>query len=146
MALWFGPADYTYAGVRHPANNKWPKIVTDIMDKVNMSSSEHFNSALLNLYPTGEVGLPYHSDDEEIFDLKCIVGVSFGSARNINFRIKKNRVVKSLILENGSFYKMTGQKFQNTIEHEIPRSCTKDPRISITFRKIKAEHLSTPIS
>ncbi len=134
---------YTFSGTTVKANdwnenNKLCEYIRYIRDKVSKRFHCDFNYVLINKYETGDQYIGFHSDDEKDLDLDSpIVGVSFGSTREITFKHKEKNITKKLVLSNGSAYCMhypTNKKWKHAILKGKNIYC---PRISLTFRKMK---------
>jgi alkylated DNA repair dioxygenase AlkB len=89
----------------------------------------------LNLYHDGNVGLGWHSDDEQSIEgNSAIASVSFGAERRFSFKHKQTKETISVLLENGSLLLMKDATQKNWL-HGLPKS-TKITlsRINLTFR------------
>eukprot|EP01034_Spumella_vulgaris_P012070 gene12070-15355_t len=97
------------------------------------------NNCLLNDYVDGSSSMGYHSDQTE--DLEAGTGiaiVSLGSARELRFKNKADKTrVFGVLLEPGSLFYMD-QAIQTEWLHALPADEDAGPRISLTFRKMKA--------
>lgn len=134
---------YSFSGTTVKANN-WnnsdyiSKQIKKIRDKVSQRFNCEFNYVLINRYRDGDQCIGFHSDDEkDLEEDSPIVGISFGSSREITFKHKEKNITKKILLTNGSAYCMhypTNRKWK----HAILRTKTSvAPRISLTFRKMK---------
>ncbi len=56
------PYEYTYSGVSRKAQ-PWNPLIGSLRDLVQSKTGKPYNSCLLNLYPNGETGMAWHSDD-----------------------------------------------------------------------------------
>lgn len=136
---WYGDESfsYTYSG-RAKTALPWTDTLLEIKTAIEQTSSETFNSCLLNLYHNGSEGMAYHSDGEkDLKDNAAISSVSFGADRKFHFKHKTTKELVSLVLENGSLLMMKGctQKFWL---HRLPTTTRIiKPRISLTFRTIQ---------
>lgn len=94
-----------------------------------------FNCCLINYYPNGKVGVPYHRDKEMGYN--SIVGLSLGQTRTLSMRtwlydaVNKKYDIK---LTSGSLY-VIRQPTNEFWQHSILTDKTDKGRISLTFRK-----------
>src|SRR5699024_10122961 len=97
----------------------------------------HFNSCLLNYYPTGDDGMGYHADDEkELGEQPIIASLSLGAPRKFVLQHKKTQDKVELYLDSGLHTLMHGetQKYWN---HTVTKTKTAlEGRISLTFRQM----------
>lgn len=140
---WVGDENcsYTYSGVKKNPQ-PWTEELLLIKDKIEKLVSYKFNSCLLNLYHNGNEGMGWHSDDElELDENAPIVSISLGAIRKFAFKHKLNKTTHSIFLENGSALLMhpPTQKFWNHSLLKTKRPV--NPRINLTFRLIKPDHL-----
>lgn len=128
---------YTYGKIKREAS-LWHPIVKEIKDKVEKISNEKYNSCLLNLYPSGEEGMGWHSDAEHELEANAaIASVSFEAVRKFALKHKKVEHKISLTLEDGSLLVMKDE-IQTYWLHQLPKSKSiTTPRINLTFRTIK---------
>ncbi len=140
---WVGDENcsYTYSGVKKNPQ-PWTEELLLIKDKIEKLVSYKFNSCLLNLYHNGNEGMGWHSDDElELDENAPIVSISLGAIRKFAFKNKLHKTTHSIFLENGSALLMypPTQKFWNHSLLKTKRPV--NPRINLTFRLIKPDHL-----
>lgn len=104
-----------------------------------------FNSALVNVYRSGQDGMGMHADDEPILGEKpLILGLSLGGIRKLKFRLVENQRRKSSLADSldiecahGSLVAMGG-KLQSFYKHGVPKTKKDVPaRINLTFRNLK---------
>jgi alkylated DNA repair dioxygenase AlkB len=113
------------------------RYIKSIRDKVAKRFSCNFNYVLINRYDSGDQCIGFHSDDEK--DLQGdspIVGISFGSSRELTLKHKEKNITKKLVLSNGSAYCMhypTNKKWKHAI---LRTKLVVGPRVSLTFRKM----------
>ena len=139
MMAWFGEAgfDYIYSG-----STKTPNPYTDflllIQQKIELQIDQQFNSCLLNLYHDGTESMGWHSDNENSLQKNAsIAALSFGAERRMVFKHKASGEKVELLLKAGSLVVMAGTIQQHWL-HAIPKMMkVKEPRISLTFRKMK---------
>ena len=143
--VWMGDteADYQYSG--HTRQTiPWSDIVFHVKHRieqalVNIGITAHFNTCLLNYYPTGTDGMGYHADDEkELGHQPIIASLSLGATRKFVFKHKKTQDKVALYLESGQLIVMHGDT-QTFWKHTITKTKTVDAgRISLTFRQMLA--------
>ncbi|MGP4862929.1 alpha-ketoglutarate-dependent dioxygenase AlkB family protein [Psychrobacter sp. T6-5] len=143
--VWMGDteADYQYSG--HTRQTvPWSDIVFHVKQHVEKSLAKmgieaHFNTCLLNYYPTGTDGMGYHADDEkELGHQPIIASLSLGATRKFVFKHKKTQDKVALYLESGQLIVMHGDT-QTLWKHTITKTKTVDAgRISLTFRRMLA--------
>lgn len=138
LTAWYGDegCQYSYSGVSN-APLPWQGVICAIRDDVEALLGCRFNSALLNLYRTGQDSIGFHSDDEpELGPTPIIASVSYGAVRTIEFRHRRGNHVPVLIdLPSKSLLVMMGDTQKNW-KHGIDKVKDADPRINITFRQI----------
>ncbi|WAC14597.1 alpha-ketoglutarate-dependent dioxygenase AlkB family protein [Dyadobacter pollutisoli] len=136
LCAWFGDRPIRQDDKRPPI--PWTDELWEIKTKVEDYTGIIFNGVLLNYYRDGNDSVAWHSDKDTIVGLKTeIASVSFGQARNFDFRNKENhRQQYSLELGNGSLLLMKGD-LQKYWEHRIAKSAVPmKARINLTFRKV----------
>ena len=135
---WYGDSafEYSYSN-RTKIALPWTKELLTLKSKIEIETGESFNSCLLNLYHSGEVGMAWHSDGEK--DLKkdgAIGSVSFGAERKFSFKHKTTKEAVSIMLEHGSLLVMKGTTQTHWLHRLPPTKKTVKPRINLTFRTI----------
>ena len=129
---------YTYSGSTF-FPSQWNNVLLQLKERVENYSEIKFNSVLLNEYPSGEVGMGWHSDDEkELGTDPIIASLSFGANRDFIFKHKTDRSIENvkLHLKSGSLLLMLGST-QHYWKHSLPKRLkVKEPRINLTFRNI----------
>ncbi|TLV02238.1 alpha-ketoglutarate-dependent dioxygenase AlkB family protein [Dyadobacter luticola] len=136
LSAWFGDRPIRDGDQRPPI--RWTPELLEIKEKVEANTGTTFNGVLLNYYRDGNDSVAWHSDKDTIPGLKTeIASVSFGQARNFDFRNKQNHKQQySLELGNGSLLLMKGD-LQKFWEHRIAKSAKPmKARVNLTFRKI----------
>ena len=140
LTAWYGEEGsvYKYSGI---VNIPLPftSLLSKIKEAVEHKIGEEFNSALLNLYRNEKDSMGWHSDDEpELGVNPTIASISFGETRLFQFKHKKiQKTTKNFLLPNNSMLLMKGTTQHNWV-HQLPKSSKAcNPRINITFRKIK---------
>ena len=141
--VWMGDtdADYQYSGhVRQTV--PWSGIVFHVKQYVEQALAKigviaHFNTCLLNYYPTGSDGMGYHADDEkELGAQPIIASLSLGATRKFVFKHKKTQDKVELYLESGQLVVMHGDT-QTFWKHTITKTKkVSEGRISLTFRQM----------
>ncbi|MBK1438969.1 alpha-ketoglutarate-dependent dioxygenase AlkB [Parapedobacter sp. ISTM3] len=128
------PYEYTYSNITKRAI-PWTPQLLELKQLVEEKTGEHFNSCLLNLYPTGDEGMAWHSDDEK--DLKkhgAIASLSLGAERRFSFRHKQTKETVSLALPHGSLLVMKGTTQTHWLHRLPPTKRVKHARVNLTFR------------
>lgn len=127
---------YTYSGVKRDPQSWTPELIAIRAQLESLTKSE-FNSCLLNFYHDGADGMGWHSDDEKELDAQSpIASLSLGATRKFAFRHKKEKIITSLFLENGSALIMNAPT-QQFWQHALLKTKTvHTPRVNLTFRKI----------
>ena len=141
--VWMGDteADYQYSGhVRQTV--PWSSTVFHVKQYVEQALAKigviaHFNTCLLNYYPTGSDGMGYHADDEkELGAQPIIASLSLGATRKFVFKHKKTQDKVELHLESGQLVVMHGDT-QTFWKHTITKTKkVSEGRISLTFRQM----------
>ncbi|WP_435979633.1 alpha-ketoglutarate-dependent dioxygenase AlkB family protein [Psychrobacter sp. DM4] len=141
--VWMGDqgTSYRYSGHTHQSV-PWLDTVFHVKQLIeelllDIGIEVHFNSCLLNYYPTGNDGMGYHADDEkELGDRPIIASLSLGAMRKFIFKHKKTQDKVALYLESGQLLVMQGTT-QTFWKHSIAKTTTVDNgRISLTFRRM----------
>lgn len=112
-------------------------VVSEIATAVGRALACRFDTICLNYYPSGLVGLGWHSDDSEEIDQESPVAiVSFGETRALETRPMADRTaVRRYTLHPGSVFVMPAG-FQLKHEHRVPPSGTGvEGRISLQLSK-----------
>ena len=129
---------YTYSGSTF-FPSQWNNVLLHLKERVENNSDIKFNSALLNEYPNGEVGMGWHSDDEKELGIDPVIAsLSFGANRDFIFKHKTDKSIENvkLHLKDGSLLLMLGST-QHYWKHSLPKRLkVKEPRINLTFRNI----------
>ncbi len=138
--IWFGDAEcgYTYSGKRKEPE-AWDASVLALKAMVEECSGVSYNSCLANLYHHGDEGMGWHADNEkELGSEPNIAVVSLGAERKFKLKHRETKEVVNIMLGCGSLLIMSGES-QKYWLHTLPVSKrVKEPRISLTFRKIIA--------
>lgn len=136
LTAWYGCEGLTYKYsniLMHP--HPWTQDLLTIKDKIETQAKVHFTNVLLNLYRNGKDSMAWHADDEPELGKNPVIGsVSFGAAREIQFKHIQDKTIKKLVLTHGSFLLMQGET-QHKWKHQIPKTkAVSSPRINLTFR------------
>jgi len=146
ISTWYGPVDYEYSGIKHEAQEMSPgfdKLARKLEKRLGHPKG-YFNSALVNLFPTGK-GISKHADDEFIYirtdeTIGSVATVSLGGSSEITIsRNDRTEKDETFNVENGDLYVMPDGSFQREYKHAVGKST--GPRISMTFRHIPRSQL-----
>lgn len=136
---WYGEKEYEYTYSKITRKAKlWTPELKELKNLVEEKTGLEFNSCLLNLYHSGEEGMSWHSDAEaELGKDPAIASLSLGADRKFVLKHKISKEKASVELEHGSLLLMKGETQKHWL-HSLPKTKkVKDPRINLTFRKIK---------
>lgn len=136
---WYGDQayPYSYSGKTRIAL-AWTQTLLVLKQKAEKLCDCEFNSCLLNLYPSGEDGMAWHSDDEPSLQKHSeIASFSFGAERKFAFKHKTLGIKVELRLENGSLLLMKESTQTHWLHRLPPTKKINSPRINLTFRKMK---------
>lgn len=138
MVAWYADQayEYTYSGIQKIAL-PWNQTLLTLKEIVEKESQQTYNSCLLNLYPSGQQGMAWHSDAEK--DLKkdgAIASLSFGAERKFSFKHKTSMHKVDILLEDGSLLVMKDNTQTNWLHRLPPTKTIHQPRINLTFRTI----------
>lgn len=126
----------------------WSPTVYTLNNTISAVLNYQLNYCLLNYYKDGNTKLGFHADDEKsMVNGSPIISISFGSTRD--FQIKPSSAEgkrkweelglnnsMNIELGNGDLLCMGGN-MQKNYKHAVPiRKKVKDPRISLTFRRM----------
>lgn len=138
LQAWYGDKDavYTYSGLTMTPL-PWTQTLLDIRKRCETACNTRFNSVLANLYRDGQDGMGWHADNEpELGANPVIASVSFGEARDFDFRHIISGKKYRLPLAHGSLLIMAGET-QKYWQHGITkRRKSLGPRVNLTFRMI----------
>jgi alkylated DNA repair dioxygenase AlkB len=138
---WFADAGipYRYSGTVKQAA-AWTEEMAELKGTIERLTGLVFNSCLANLYHHGGEGMGWHSDDEKSLVRHAgIASLSLGAARSFAFRHRDGGETIRLGLEHGSLLVMAGE-VQDHWKHALPKAARiREPRINLTFRRMKAE-------
>lgn len=131
----FGKA-YNYSQMNYPFQ-EFPRFLEEVCQNINTEVDFEPNNCLINFYENGKSKMGYHSDQIDILsDNTGIVIISLGETRLLKFRnIEDKTIFREFELTSGSLFYMN-QEIQTQWQHAIPKSTTKNSRMSLTFRKL----------
>lgn len=141
MAYMHDPVvDYLYAGMILPGT----KLTAEILELIHIFQDDlglTFNSALLNLYKDGRDKINWHSDKEDQLGPRPIIGsLNLGATRKFHFLRKSDGEKMFVELSHGDFFVMEENCQVNFLHAILPEKEVKDPRLSLTFRKVTPYH------
>jgi|TARA_R100000664_G_C2759716_1_gene149750 alkylated DNA repair dioxygenase AlkB len=152
----YGTATFDYAGKKYEPEAwtqemKLIKMATELLVSKELERVVRFNFCLCGLYEGGDSSIPHHSDTVPTLN-DLVVGVSFGSARILQWRqfdkdIKKESNTSEIdtqgmddcmnqtdyMIEHGDVYIFDGHSQMNST-HSIPAMENTGQRINLTFR------------
>lgn len=137
-AAWYGDKEfnYTYSNTTKQAL-VWTEELLQLKQIIEETTSETFNSCLLNLYHNGDEAMAWHSDGEKTLkENGAIASMSFGAERVFQFKHKQTNQQINLLLEHGSLLIMKDETQKNWLHRLAKSSKIKTPRINLTFRTI----------
>jgi len=128
--------EYTYSGVSRRAQ-LWEPLIKALKQEVEQRTGQVYNSCLLNLYPDGDTGMAWHSDDEkDLLRNGSIASLSFGASRKFTLKHLLNKGKVELMLHSGELLEMCGET-QSHWQHSVPKTKKVDsPRVNLTFRQM----------
>ncbi|GAA63989.1 alpha-ketoglutarate-dependent dioxygenase alkB homolog 3 [Pseudoalteromonas sp. BSi20311] len=131
--------EYGYSGHKLDLE-PWPDVLLAMRTRLENHLQQPFNSILVNYYRDGHDCMGWHSDDEaELGSQPTIACVSLGAERLFKLKHKASGKITNIKLQSGSCLIMNGHS-QQEYQHALPKQTTlKHPRISLTFRDIKAK-------
>jgi alkylated DNA repair dioxygenase AlkB len=139
LTAWYGDEgrSYTYSGIT-VSPQPWTPVLLKIKKEVEAVSGVEFNSVLLNRYRDERDSVAWHSDDEPELGSNPVIGsVTFGEARQFQFKHKTRGLRHNVVLPHGSYLLMRGATQHHWL-HQIPKqSARRGPRINLTFRVIQ---------
>lgn len=136
LSCWMGEPWMSYSYSQHTMQPEpWQGCPREILQKLEASHGDTFNSVLINLYRDGKDSNGWHADDEpELGKRPVIASVSLGAARDFYLREKANHANKvKLNLAHGSLLIMSGDT-QKYWQHHVPKRANSGPRINLTYR------------
>lgn len=130
------PYEYRYSGVVRQAQ-PWSPFIDSLRQTVQQQTGKIYNSALLNLYPDGNSGMAWHSDDEkDLVPEGSIASLSFGASRKFSLKHIATKEKREFVLHSGDLIEMGGTTQQYWM-HSVPKTKkVTEPRINLTFRQM----------
>ena len=128
---------YDYSGKTYPYV-PMPNFLDDLIPGIMELIGFEPNNCLINLYHDGDSTMGFHSDNTDILKAGTgVVIISIGSERTLRFKnkIDKDNIIDYVLTDGSLFY--MNDAVQESWLHSIPKSDTKVPRFSLTFRNIK---------
>ncbi|AWK28017.1 RdRp protein [Lettuce chordovirus 1] len=112
-------------------NMGWPSSIESLTKEVEVRLGVKMNSALCNIYPKGS-GIPFHADDEHVYDLDCnpVFTLNLTGSGVFEVQFNKGKKTTSFNMQVGDAAIMFDDA-QKYIKHSV--KATED-RISITLR------------
>ena len=138
LQAWYGEPDaiYTYSGLTMRPH-RWTKSLLELKSLCENVAGSRFNSVLANWYRDGQDSMGWHADDEpELGARPIIASLSFGQARDFDFRHKLNGKKHRINLEQGSLLVMAGNTQRYWMHGISKRTRAMVGRINLTFRMI----------
>lgn len=140
---------YRYSGITH-IPRRWPEALAVVNERLgrqtllawhtdNVGPTGGYPFALGVFYPSGDVELGWHADDEKDLDPGApIASLSMGSTRDFCVRDgNRGPAILTLPLSHGDLMIMGGP-FQRYYQHSVPaRKRIERPRLNVTFRVVR---------
>ena len=116
-----------------------PDVIDDMAAALGDRYRCRFNSVWVNYYRDGQDSVAWHSDRIGIDPANAVVAiVSLGGPRRLLLRGKaRGGRSRSFTLASGDLLVMGGS-CQQDWEHSIPKVASAPPRMSVTFRRTRA--------
>jgi len=137
LTSYYGTKAYTYSSVPHPPK-AYPKVILELMARIESEHRLGFNSVLLNFYRDGQDSMGWHQDNEGVLGKNpAIASINLGATRKFSFKHCTDKQAKvNVLLEGGSLLLMKGS-IQHYWKHQLPKtSLPVGERINLTFRCI----------
>ncbi len=133
----FGLA-YNYSGMCYP-DRPMPAALTPLLGALQRTLPTPVTNCLMNQYDSGRSTMGFHFDSfSNLLDGSLIAVVSLGDPRAIRFRLREDRTrAVDLVLQPGSMMTMDAD-VQRLWTHGMPRDPRAGPRISLSFRSVRA--------
>jgi alkylated DNA repair dioxygenase AlkB len=139
---YYGPFQYTYSGILHPAR-PLPAIIGTLRDRIQEVTARPFNTVLMNLYRSGSDSVSWHSDDDYPHGgHPAVASLSLGETRRFRIAHKRRPGERHVIdLTAGGLLLMDGSS-QDEYRHALPKSAKAvGARVNLTFRHMAASNL-----
>ncbi len=129
--------EYTYSGISRRAQ-PWTALTAQLKQIVESKTRQTYNACLLNLYPDGDTGMAWHSDDEkDLLQHGSIASLSLGAQRKFSLKHIASGEKIDFLLNSGDLLEMCGST-QSHWQHCLPKSKkVTSPRINLTFRQMR---------
>lgn len=131
----FGPHDYRYTGLLHPAR-ALPAWLDDVRRRIEETARHPFNTVLMNLYRSGADSVSWHSDDDYPHGgHPAVASLSLGATRRFRIAHRREREQRYAVeLTDGGLLLMT-ERSQLDYRHALPKTTASvGARINLTFR------------
>ncbi len=136
QTAWYGDQlfSYTYSNKTKIAL-PWQNELMELLPLVNEQSKTVFNCCLANLYPDGNSGMGWHTDNEKTLVKNApIASLSLGTDRVFKLKHKTSGKIIALTLNHGSLLVMKNET-QDYWIHCLPKAKKiNTSRINLTFR------------
>ena len=134
------PYQYTYSKINRTAL-LWTPLLLELKKSVEIKTKQTYNSCLLNLYPTGQEGMAWHSDDEKDLNPNgSIASLTFGAKRKFAIKHRDTKYKQIFELATSDLLEMKDETQKHWI-HNIPTTKKiHTPRISLTFRQMNKKN------
>lgn len=142
MAYMFNlPVKYNYANL-YFNSQLWTEQALKLKNKINEYCNHDFNSVLLNYYKNGKDEIKWHSDKEkELGSYAIIACINLGATRKFWFLSKETGVKDFVLVKDGDLLIMKAGFQEDYLHAILPEKQIKEPRISLTFRKVVYENI-----
>lgn len=132
----FNGEDYKYANFTLTGSH-FNTVTGYLLKIVNEYFNYDFNSVLLNYYKDGRDEIKWHSDKEtQLGSNPVILTLNFGATRKFHFLEKATGEKSFEVLNSGDVLIMKENCQENYLHAILKESEVKEPRISLTFRKV----------
>ncbi|MDN4164442.1 alpha-ketoglutarate-dependent dioxygenase AlkB [Cytophagales bacterium LB-30] len=139
QVAWYGDKSYPYTYSKSTKRAlPWTPALLSLKQQIEDLTGEVYHTCLLNLYPSGEEGMGWHSDDEkELRKNGSIASLSLGALRPFDFKHRASGHKVRILLEPGSLLEMRGTTQTHWL-HALPKTKkVKGLRINLTFRQME---------
>ncbi len=135
LTAWYGPVEYRYSGVRHPARPFVP-VLSRIAAAIE-PIAPGMDCVLGNRYRTGADSVGWHTDGEELWGPRpTIASVSFGASRRFVLKHRSSKRIVDIELSHGSVLVLSGTTQSHWL-HALPRTAKPvGERVNLTYRRL----------
>lgn len=128
---------YDYAGISYP-EAPMPVPLQQICERLHGRLGFRPNNCLVNYYPDGNSKMGFHADSiDELADRCGVAIIVLGAERPLRFRRIGDISVRFEVTQpKGSLLYMEQETNRDWV-HAIPKQRYAEPRISLTFRRLK---------